>query len=281
MINKILIFGTDGMLGRYVHTYLSNIKKYEVIPITKQSFNVLVDISILENFLLSKKINEKTCIINCIGLIPQRLKNNINSNDYFLINSIFPQLLSKYSNKYSTKMIQPTTDCVFNGAKGKYIETDDHDEPGIYGISKSFGEYAANCTIIRTSIIGEEVFNKYSLLEWVKNSNDVINGYNNHLWNGITCLEYCKIIDSIITNNLFWKGVRHVYSPDIKSKYELCCIIKDVYSISTEIKKIDHLSIIDKTLYSVYELPFKIPNLEIQIKELQEYQNILITPLKI
>ena len=31
MINKILIFGTDGMLGRYVHTYLSNIKKYELL----------------------------------------------------------------------------------------------------------------------------------------------------------------------------------------------------------------------------------------------------------
>lgn len=274
MIDKILIFGTNGMLGRYIYTYMKHLKKYEIIPITKNDFNILNDLNKLENFLLSKKVDEKTCIINCIGLIPQRLKNNINSTDYFLINSIFPQLLSKYSNKYSAKMIQPTTDCVFNGSKGKYVETDYHDESGIYGISKSLGE-DFNCTVIRTSIIGEELFNKYSLLEWVKNSTNNINGYNNHLWNGITCLQYCKIIDSIISNNLFWQGVRHVYSPDIKSKYELCCIIKDVYNIPIEIKKIDHSLIVDKTLYSNYDLPFKIPSLEIQIKELREYQNIL------
>jgi len=278
MIDKVLIFGIDGMLGRYIYTYMKNIKKYEIVPITKKDFNVLVDISTLENFLQSKKINEKTCIINCVGLIPQRLKNAKNSTDYFLINSIFPQLLSKYSNKYSAKMIQPTTDCVFNGFKGKYVETDYHDEQGIYGISKSLGE-DFNCTVIRTSIIGEELVNKYSLLEWVKNSKDNINGYDNHLWNGITCLQYCKIINSIITNNLFWKGVRHIYSPTIKSKYELCCIIKDVYNIPIEIKKIDNQIMVDKTLCSIYDLSFEIPNLEIQIKELLEYQNILFTSI--
>jgi dTDP-4-dehydrorhamnose reductase len=274
MIEKILIFGVNGMLGRYVNTFLQNTKKYTVIPITRKDFDVIQDISKLEDFLLVKKIDNKTCIINCIGLIPQRFKNNVNSNDYFLVNSIFPQLLSKYSKKYSAKMIQPTTDCVYNGSKGKYVETDYHDEEGVYGTSKSLGECSC-CTVIRTSIIGEELDNKYSFLEWVKNSKGIIHGYNNHLWNGITCLQYCKIINSIITKNLFWKGVKHIYSPDTKSKYELCEIIKYVYNVPVEIKKKEQGDKVDKTLYSNYDLPFEIPTLEEQIKDLKDYQHIL------
>jgi dTDP-4-dehydrorhamnose reductase len=272
MIEKIFIFGANGMLGRYVYTYLKRTTLYEVIPITKNEFNISTSIGSLEEFLISKNINDKTCIINCIGLIPQRVSSNntINLNDYFLINSIFPQLLCKYSNKYLCKMIQPTTDCVFSGLKGNYVESDYHDEKGVYGISKSLGENV-NCTIIRTSIIGEELNNKYSFLEWVKNSKGNIYGYNNHLWNGITCLEYAKIICNMIQNDLFWSGVRHIYSPEVKSKYDLCCTIKKVYDLDIGIIKKEEGKMVDKTLNSIHPLNFDIQSLEKQIFELKNF----------
>ena len=32
--------------------------------------------------------------------------------------------------------------------------------------------------------------NKLSFLEWVRNNTgNTVNGYTNHLWNGVTCLE--------------------------------------------------------------------------------------------
>lgn len=272
MIEKIFIFGTNGMLGRYIYTYLKRTTLYDVIPITKNEFNISTSLASLEEFLISKNIDNKTCIINCIGLIPQRATNNntISINDYFLINSIFPQLLCKYSNKYLCKMIQPTTDCVFSGSKGNYVESDYHDEKAVYGVSKSLGENL-NCTIIRTSIIGEELDNKYSFLEWVKNAKGAIQGYNNHLWNGITCLEYSKIICNMIQNDLFWIGVRHIYSPEAKSKYDLCCIIKEVYNLPIDIKKKEEGVLIDKTLNSIYPLNFDIQSLEKQIFELRNF----------
>lgn len=272
MIEKIFIFGANGMLGRYLHTYFKKYTSYDIIPIIKNDFNITTSIAYLEDFLISKNIDNKTCIINCVGLIPQRVttNNTISLNDYFLVNSIFPQLLCKYSNKYLCKMIQPTTDCVFSGSKGLYIETDFHDEKGVYGVSKSLGENL-NCTIIRTSIIGEEVRNKYSFLEWVKNSKGTIQGYNNHLWNGITCLEYAKIIYNIIQNDLFWIGIRHIYSPEAKSKYDLCCIIKEVYNLPIDIIKKEDGNLVNKTLSSIYPLSFKIPSLEKQIFELKKY----------
>lgn len=270
MINKLIIFGANGMLGRYFTTYFKN--KLNVIPITRKDFEISVDnISKIEEVFTTYSIDNNTCIINCIGLIPQRV-NNKDSMNYYTINTIFPLALANLSKKYNCKLICPTTDCVYSGKKGKYIETDISDEINPYGLSKSLGEPNYG-TIIRTSIIGEEINNKKSFLEWVKNSKGTINGWDNHLWNGITCLQYCKIIEKIINENLFWVGVRHIYSPEIKSKYELSCIIRDVYKLDIEIIRVLSDKIIDKTLCSIYDINmFNIPSLEQQLNELYKFK---------
>jgi hypothetical protein len=64
-------------------------------------------------------------------------------------------------------------------------------------------------------------------------------GFVNHFWNGITCLELAKIIKNIIDNNLFWKGVRHINSPEIISKYELCKYINEIYNLNIEVTPIE------------------------------------------
>lgn len=271
MINKLILFGSNGMLGNYIKSYFVK-KDIELICISRQQFEITShNISNLDDFLLKMEIDEHTCIINCNGLIPQRIDNK-DMSDYYIVNTIFPLYLSKVCNKYKSKLICPTTDCVFSGKKGKYIETDFHDEINAYGISKSLGELVEH-TVIRTSIIGEELENKKSFLEFVKNSTDSINGWDNHYWNGITCYQYCKVLDKIITDNLFWKGVRHLYSPNRKSKYELACIIKDVYNLTININKHGANNTIDKTLSTIYETNelLNIPSLEVQIYEQSKY----------
>jgi dTDP-4-dehydrorhamnose reductase len=272
MISKLIIFGYNGMLGRYIYSYFKNKHDIKVIPVSRKEFEITTEnISNLENFLLSLEIDKNTCIINCNGLIPQRI-NNRENKDYFIINSIFPLYLSKICNTHGTYLICPTTDCVFSGKKGNYVEPDFHDETNAYGISKSLGE-PINATVIRTSIIGEELENKKSFLEFVKNSTGTINGWDNHYWNGITCYQYCKIINKIITENLFWKGIRHIYSPDTKSKYEMACIIRDIYNTPININKINAETKVDKTLSSMFEINdvFTIPTLEEQIREQSEF----------
>ena len=112
--------------------------------------------------LIDNDIDEYTCVINCIGLIPQRKKGLYTDNEYFLINSIFPHVLWSICRRHNAKMIQPSTDCVFDGKRGGYLETDIHNEINSYGMSKSLGE-PSGCTVIRTSIIGKELLNKKSL----------------------------------------------------------------------------------------------------------------------
>jgi len=268
MIDKIIIFGKNGMLGNYLNKYFENKGKWEVIGLERTDFEITVkSIAKLDVFLRNYNINEHTCIINCNGLIPQRIEDR-EDTEYYIVNTLFSLQLDNVCKKYNTKLIYPTTDCVFSGKKGHYVETDEHDEEGIYGISKSLGEKIKG-SIIRTSIIGEERLNKKSFLEFVKNSNGIINGWSNHYWNGITCYQYCKVIEIIIDNNLFWEGVRHIYSPESKTKYELACIIKNVYKVNCIIQKKETDVTINKTLLSIYDIHdiFQIPTIEKQIEE--------------
>lgn len=270
---KIYIFGSNGMLGNYISLYLS--EKYKIIPLTRNDYDLQeLNITTLSELLTSKNIKENDIVINCAGVIPQASKQRgLNTRLYFTINSLFPVILGQICDKFKAKMIHITTDCVFSGKDGKYNENAKQDETNDYGISKSLGELC-NGTIIRTSIIGEELRNKRSLLEWVKsNKNKEINGYTNHLWNGITCLELAKIIDKMIAKNIFWKGIRHIYSPIPVSKYELVSIINEKYNLNIKINSFKTDKSIDKTLTTIYETNkiFNIPILNEQIREMKEY----------
>ncbi len=229
---KVIIFGSNGMLGSYLTTYLKN--NFEIIPLTRND----IDLSIASDYQLMEFLNNTVkkgdVIINACGIIKQR---EYNSMDMIKINSLFPQVLAKFKNLMKCEVIHITTDCVFSGSKGGYIETDVHDCIDDYGKSKSLGENP-DLTIIRTSIIGEEKQNKKSLLEWVISNKDKnIDGYENHLWNGVTCLELSKLITDIINTKLYWIGVRHIFSPNTVSKFELVYMINYVYNLDITITK--------------------------------------------
>jgi len=197
----------------------------------------------------------------------------------FIVNSIFPIKLGEISTKKKMKYIHITTNCVFSGNKGLYIESDIHDAEELYGISKSLGENISDACILRTSIIGEELFNKVSLLEWVKsNKNGNIKGYTNFYWNGVTCLTLANIILDIIKNNIYWKGIRHIYSPNIINKYELCQIINKVYKLNINIESYSLKEEKNMTLSSIYiDNPCILNNIypiEQQIQELYDNHHL-------
>tara|TARA_B100001063_G_scaffold138607_2_gene129511 strand:- start:17857 stop:18681 length:825 start_codon:yes stop_codon:yes gene_type:complete len=270
---KIFIFGSTGMLGNYMKSLL--LKNTNVITLNRKDYDLSnLNISSLDKLLKSKNLQKNDIIINCAGVIPQASKQRgLNTRLYFTINSLFPVILSQLCDKYESKMIHITTDCVFSGREGNYNENSIHDEINDYGLSKSLGELC-KATIIRTSIIGEEVNNKRSLLEWVKsNSGKEINGYTNHFWNGVTCLQLAKIVEKIILENKFWNGIRHIFSPRSVSKFELVSMINSAYNLGIKINKFETETCIDKTIISLFNENnyFNIPDLSQQIIEQKNF----------
>ena len=174
---NILIFGSNGMLGKYCESYFSNViafkgKTYNIIPIVRADFDIInVTQELLLQLFKSHNIQENDVVINCAGVIPQSsATRELTTKSTFIVNSIFPILVSNVCNQLNANFIHITTDCVFNGKdssiddklfqkSGLYTEESCANETSDYGMSKSLGEYCSG-TIIRTSIIGEELINK-------------------------------------------------------------------------------------------------------------------------
>lgn len=262
---KIILFGANGMLGNYFKKYLSQF--HQVICLTRNEFDIeTCDWGLLQSILLENKPN---IIINCAGSIPQRNKD---IRKFIILNTLFPIQLNKVSKKIACKFIHITTDCVFSGKDGNYNEDSSHDAEDIYGITKSLGE-EKTMSVLRTSIIGEEKYNKNSFIEWIiKQKGGIINGYSKFFWNGVTCLQLAKIINQIIDNNLYWEGIRHIHSPDTVSKYELCQYINEIYELNIVINLQDHpekyMTISTNNDISM----FIIPRIKEQILEQKNYR---------
>lgn len=244
---RIILLGCNGMLGTYINKYLS--LEHDVVCLNRNR----LDLSSCENEIINYFINlgDFDVIINSAGVIKQR---DYDINNMIRVNSMLPHILNKVKSIKNCEVIHITTDCVFSGKSGLYNEKSEHDCLDDYGKSKSLGENNFN-TNIRTSIIGEELFNKKSLLEWVRShkKGTTINGYNNHLWNGLTCLELSKQINFIIKKKLFWQGVKHIHSPNTLTKFELVSIINDVYQLGLNINKVETKENCFRNLSSIYE----------------------------
>lgn len=259
------------MLGNTMVQFFSS-KKYKVIGVTRKNLDLSnLTEEVLKSFLLNNiQLEKGDVIINCAGVIKQR--KTANTKDFISVNSLFPHLLESVSNSIEAKFIHVTTDCIYSGKKGSYNENDSADINDVYGCSKYLGE-PKNSTVIRTSIIGEESRNKLSLLEWVKsNKNSKINGFSNHFWNGLTCLQLSKVIEEMIKKNNFWIGIRHIFSRPI-NKYELVSLINEIYNLNITINKTEDVNTIDRTLSSIYNLEFNIPSLYKQIEETKAFHD--------
>ena len=153
-MNKILILGSNGMLGTYLTKYLS--KNHTVIPSTRKDFDLSkMTIRKFKKYMDSIDIKCGDYILNASGIIKQRKYDEI---EMIKINSMVPHFLSIIKEKYDINIIHFSTDCVYDGDRDANIllnEDYNHTCDDIYGKSKSLGE-PNNLTIIRTSIIGEE-----------------------------------------------------------------------------------------------------------------------------
>ena len=214
---KIIILGSTGMLGSMLH-FLAKKYNNEHISICRNEFDAKKD----NIDKLNLYIQTPCCIVNCIGAIPQKDYDN---ESYTILNTTFPLKLSIFCKTNSIPLIHISTNCVFSGEKSNYVESDKPNATDLYGLSKYLGE-PSNCTVIRCSIIGPEINSSFGLMEWfLNNTNNNINGYNDHYWNGLTSLELSKIILNIVTEKKFTIGIHHYYSSISVSKFELLRII--------------------------------------------------------
>jgi len=216
---------------------------------------------------LVKKIGKIDIIINCAGIINKYSDQDVLKT--FFINSVFPTILSQ---EYKDKLINITTDCVFNGKDGfPYTEKSLLSVYDSYGVSKWLGE-PKESLVLRTSTIGNEIANFTGLLEWAKKQKGkTIKGFANQYWSGITNTEMGKICNKIIQNRKSFpkNGVYHIFGEKI-SKYEMLKKFNKKYNLNCKILK-DTKVKCNRTLATIYKVnqKLKIPNFNQMLNELK------------
>jgi len=160
-------------------------------------------------------------VINCVGIIKQ-LNKATEDTRIRRVNAEFPHQLAKQCEKLGTRLIHFSTDCVFAGSKGNYLEEDPTDATDIYGKTKHLGEVTdRHCVTIRSSVIGHEIDSNLSLLSWfLSQHGTTIKGYTNAIYSGFTTIEMAKIVERILTQYRSLFGLWQVASEPI-SKYDL------------------------------------------------------------
>lgn len=174
-------------------------------------------------------------VINAIGIVKQ-LGASITADNMRAINTNFPKLLENICITKGIRLIHFSTDCVFSGNRGNYLERDIPDPIDLYGVTKLDGEVSgAGCTTIRTSFIGHEVRNHLSLLEWaISQKGQKINGYTEAFFSGLTTIELRRLLWQIIESGEHYRGIWHMASHRI-NKFDLLTYINKAFDLHLEI----------------------------------------------
>jgi dTDP-4-dehydrorhamnose reductase len=160
-------------------------------------------------------------IVNCIGVIPQKIDEACTHSklNALLVNSAFPYQLAK--NCPNSRIIHISTSHVFALTGGSKTENDWPQPLTTYEKTKFTGEvWAENVMNLRCSVVGPGG----GLFEWFKTERKQkgrVEGYTNHMWNGLTSLKLAEICRGIIRDELFCGGIQHIVPNGKVSKHQL------------------------------------------------------------
>jgi dTDP-4-dehydrorhamnose reductase len=174
-------------------------------------------------------------VVNCVGVIKQRAAAH-DALPSITINALLPHRLAATLSAWNGRLVHLSTDCVFDGRTGGYTETDLTSAEDLYGRTKALGEVVTpNAITLRTSIIGRELREHHSLLDWTLSQNHrTIKGFRQAWWSGVTTNHLADLIVRLITSHSGLSGLYQVSSGRI-SKYDLLHLIRASFRLDIEI----------------------------------------------
>ncbi len=223
------------MLGLDIFKTLTN--KYDIagvdlsasihIPEEKQIIGDLTDPDFLSKILVDVVPD---IIIHCAAIVNLKLCEEEKGLTDRLHLDVTAQLAANGS-----KIVFISTDSVFDGKRGNYVESDPISPLNYYGESKWKGEELVRKNpdhlILRTNIFGFNCPLKSSLAEWALRSfqdEANISGFTDVYFNSIYTKHLAVIIGELLTRDI--TGTLHAASGNFLSKYSFLKYLESRYS---------------------------------------------------
>ncbi len=257
----VMILGVTGMLGNAMFRVLSQRADLAVYGTARrhgagQQFpNPLaeriiagIDVENHDSLINAFGTVRPDVVVNCVGLVKQLASAN-EPLQAIPINTLLPHRLVALCKATGARLVHISTDCVFSGAKGNYLETDFPDADDLYGRSKLLGEVdQPNAITLRTSIIGHELTGNRSLVNWFLAQQGAVQGYNRAIFSGLPTVELATVVRDIVLSREGLHGLYHVSANPI-SKFHLLQLLAHQYGKKIEINASDEV-VIDRSLNS-------------------------------
>jgi len=256
---RILVLGASGMLGNAMFRIMAEGGQHDVfgsvrsatvkryLP-SKMADNVITGVDVENTDALTRLFLDvrPEVVINCIGLVKQLAE----ADDPLLalpINALLPHRLARLCALVRSRLVHISTDCVFSGRKGNYLETDEADAQDLYGRSKLIGEVDyPNAVTLRTSIIGHGLNSAHGLIDWFLEQHGNVKGFTHAIFSGLPTCELANVIRYHVLPRKDLHGLYHLAAPPI-SKYDLLEIVNREYGKGLRIEPDSSLKI-DRSL---------------------------------
>lgn len=256
---KVLILGVSGMLGNAMFQIFSGAPQFQVFGSARNESarrhfpealrsQIVCGVDVENQDSLTRVFGavRPDVVINCVGLVKQLA--DVDDPMYTIpINALLPHRLAALCKVAGARLVHISTDCVFSGDKGGYVETDFPDANDLYGRSKLLGEVdAPHAFTVRTSIIGHELVGNRSLINWFLSQEGTARGYSRAIFSGLPTVVLASIIRDVIIPRPDLHGVYHVAAAPI-TKFDLLQMVADVYGKDIALMPDENL-IIDRSL---------------------------------
>jgi dTDP-4-dehydrorhamnose reductase len=252
---RILILGASGMLGNALYRFFSASENYVTYGTSRsphliQALPSALRPNIIQNINVENESGvtellarvQPNVVVNCVGLVKQLAEAN-DAIAAIKINALLPHRLARYCQQVNARLIHVSTDCVFSGAKGLYIEEDLPDAQDLYGRSKLLGEVDYdNAITLRTSIIGHEINSHHGLVDWFLSQKGQVKGYRKAVFSGLPTVELARVIRDFVIPHPALHGTYHVSASPI-NKYELLKLVASAYGSPVTLVPDDNLTI--------------------------------------
>ncbi len=228
---RILISGASGLLGlnlglRYApeHTIIGLVHTHSL---KAQPFSFhSVDLETEKNVHTLIDRFHPDAIINCAALanVDECEKNPEQAH---ILNAEMPGWLAEDCDHHAVKLIQISTDAVFNGLKsGKYTEKDSPHPLSLYARTKLEGErnilqVNSSALILRVNFYGFSISQQRSLAEiflHTLQTGKTMFGFTDVLFSPLYVADLADIMLAMLKKDLC--GLYHVTSPESLSKYD-------------------------------------------------------------
>ena len=234
---KIVIAGARGQLGTELINQLKNVEGMDVIPTDRDELNI-IDIDSVNKFLLN---NKPDVVINCAAHTAVDLCETDVENAY-KINAIGPRNLAIVCEKIGAKLVQVSTDYVFDGNGNRPYREDDLTCPNsIYGTSKLMGEnfvkdFCSKYFIVRTAWLYGEGNNFVRTMVKLAETNKELNVVNDQFGSPTSTVDLAKAIINLISTEHY--GTYHGTCEGQSSWYDFAKKIFEIKNIDIKVNPV-------------------------------------------